>query len=71
MPNPKGDGTVEAASVDLVHFVAHIAFIIDVPSIFPPHDLQHVHLPEFFTRLQRRRRELEYGIFCRRLRWLR
>jgi glycosyltransferase involved in cell wall biosynthesis len=65
-PIPKSDGTLEAASVDLVHFVAQSAFVTDVPSIFHPHDLQHVHLPEFFTRYQRRRRELEYGTFCRR-----
>jgi glycosyltransferase involved in cell wall biosynthesis len=65
-PIPKSDGTLEAASVDLVHFVAQSAFTTDVPSIYHPHDLQHVHLPEFFTRFQRRRRELEYGTFCRR-----
>jgi glycosyltransferase involved in cell wall biosynthesis len=65
-PIPKSDGTLEAASVDLVHFVAQRAFITDVPSIFHPHDLQHAHLPEFFTRFQRRSRELEYGTFCRR-----
>jgi glycosyltransferase involved in cell wall biosynthesis len=65
-PIPKSDGTLEAASVDLVHFVAQSAFITDVPSIFHPHDLQHVHLPEFFSRFERRRRELQYGTFCRR-----
>ena len=65
-PIAKSDGTVEGASIDLVHFVAQSAFITDVPSIFHPHDLQHVHLPEFFTRPQRRRREVDYGTFCRR-----
>jgi glycosyltransferase involved in cell wall biosynthesis len=66
MEVPKSDGTLEAASVDLVHFVAQTAFVTDVPSIFHPHDLQHVHLPEFFGRFERRRRELEYRTFCRR-----
>jgi glycosyltransferase involved in cell wall biosynthesis len=65
-PIPQSDGTLEAASVDLVHFVAQSAFVTDVPSIFHPHDLQHVHLPEFFSRYERRRRELQYGTFCRR-----
>jgi glycosyltransferase involved in cell wall biosynthesis len=65
-PIPKSDGTLEGAAVDLVHFVAQTAFITDVPSIFHPHDLQHVHLPDNFTSFQRRRRELEYGTFCRR-----
>jgi glycosyltransferase involved in cell wall biosynthesis len=65
-PIPKSDGTLEAASVDLVHFVAQGAFLTNVPSIFHPHDLQHAHLPEFFSRFERRRRELEYGVFSKR-----
>jgi glycosyltransferase involved in cell wall biosynthesis len=65
-PIPKSDGTIEGASVDLIHFVAQNAFVTDVPSIFHPHDLQHVHLPGNFTRFDRRRREFEYGTFCRR-----
>ena len=65
MPIARSDGTVEAASVDLIHFVAQAAFITEVPTIYHPHDLQHVHLPGNFTRAQRRRRELEYGTFCR------
>lgn len=64
-PVPKSDGTVELAGVDLIHFVAQNAFLTDVPSIYHPHDLQHVHLPEFFTSWRLRRRELEYGTFCR------
>jgi glycosyltransferase involved in cell wall biosynthesis len=66
LPLPSSDGTLEAASVDLVHFVAQSAFITDVPSIYQPHDLQHVHLPDNFTSFERRRRELQYGTFCRR-----
>lgn len=52
-PISRSDGTVGAASVGLIHFVAQTAFTTDVPSIFHPHDLQHVHLPGNFTRLQR------------------
>jgi glycosyltransferase involved in cell wall biosynthesis len=64
-PIPKSDGTAESAGVDLIHFVAQNAFLTDVPSIYHPHDLQHVHLPDFFTSWRRRRRDLEYGTFCR------
>jgi glycosyltransferase involved in cell wall biosynthesis len=64
-PIPKSDGTVESARVDLVHFVAQNAFLTGVPSVYQPHDLQHVHLPDNFTSFRRRRRELEYGTFCR------
>ena len=31
-----------------------------IPSIFHPHDLQHVHLPDFFTVAERRHRDLWY-----------
>ena len=65
-PIPKSDGTVESADVNLVHFVAQNAFLTDAPSIFHPHDLQHVHLPDYFTSFERRRRDLEYGTFCKR-----
>jgi glycosyltransferase involved in cell wall biosynthesis len=65
-PIPRSDGTVESANVDLIHFVAQNAFLTDVPSIFHPHDLQHVHLPANFASFVRRRRDLEYGTFCRR-----
>jgi glycosyltransferase involved in cell wall biosynthesis len=65
-PIPKSDGTVESSGVDLIHFVAQSAFLTEVPSIFHPHDLQHVHLPDFFPSFFRRRRELEYGTFSRR-----
>ena len=64
-PIPKSDGTAESAGVDLIHFVAQSAFLTDLPSIYHPHDLQHVHLPNNFTSWRRRRRELEYGTFCR------
>jgi glycosyltransferase involved in cell wall biosynthesis len=64
-PIPRSDGTVESSNVDLIHFVAQNAFLTDVPSIFHPHDLQHVHLPANFSSFVRRRRDLEYGTFCR------
>jgi glycosyltransferase involved in cell wall biosynthesis len=64
-PIPKSDGTAESAGVDLIHFVAQNAFLTDLPSIYHPHDLQHIHLPDNFTSWRRRRRELEYGTFCR------
>jgi glycosyltransferase involved in cell wall biosynthesis len=61
---PRSDGTVEAAKADVVHFVAQSAFLTDVPNIYQPHDLQHIHLPEHFTRFERRIRDVEYRAFC-------
>jgi glycosyltransferase involved in cell wall biosynthesis len=63
---PSSDGTVEAAGVAVVHFTFQEAFITDVPSIYQPWDLQHLHLPEFFTDDQRRWREVAYPLFCER-----
>jgi glycosyltransferase involved in cell wall biosynthesis len=60
------DGTVERAGVELMHFTFQDAFLTDLPSIYQPHDLQHLHLPELFSRWQRARRELVYRTHCER-----
>ena len=63
------DGTVEGAGVELMHFPIQDAFITDVPSIYQPHDLQHLHYPEFFSRWERERRERIYERTASGLRW--
>jgi glycosyltransferase involved in cell wall biosynthesis len=60
------DGTIEAAGVDAVHFPFQDAFTTDVPSIYQPHDLQHLHLPELFSGWERARREAIYRTHCER-----
>ncbi|HKH22933.1 MAG TPA: glycosyltransferase family 1 protein [Solirubrobacterales bacterium] len=60
------DGTIEAAGVDVVHFPIQDALITDLPSIYEPHDLLHLHLPENFSRWERRRREVVYRTHCAR-----
>ena len=54
------DGTVERAGADIIHFPFQDAFITDVPSIYQPHDLQHLHLPDLFSPWVRARRERVY-----------
>lgn len=61
---PRSDGTLEAAGMDLVHFPLQNAFLTAVPSLYHPHDLQHVHLPELFTASEIHRRETIYRAFC-------
>ncbi|MCE1203790.1 MAG: glycosyltransferase family 4 protein [Holophagaceae bacterium] len=61
---PRSDGTIEAAGMDLVHFPLQSAFITAVPSLYHPHDLQHVHLPELFTAGEIHRRDTLYRTFC-------
>ena len=61
---PRSDGTLERAAVDVVHFPRQGAFLTDVPSVYQPHDLQHLHLPKYFTRRERIAREVLYRAFC-------
>ena len=51
-----------------MHFTFQTGFRTSLPTIYHPHDLQHVHLPEFFTPEERARRELWYGELCRQAR---
>jgi glycosyltransferase involved in cell wall biosynthesis len=60
------DGTIEEEGVDVIHFPFQDAFTTEVPSIYQPHDLQHLHLREFFSRWQYERRERIYRTHCER-----
>lgn len=61
---PESDGIIESACIDIMHFTSQRAFITSVPNIYHPHDLQHLHLPQFFTQHQRLVRESLYRTFC-------
>jgi glycosyltransferase involved in cell wall biosynthesis len=63
---PASDGTLERSGSRLVHFAHQEAFLTDLPSIYQPHDLQHLHLPEMFSERERRRRERVYRTHCER-----
>ena len=60
------DGTVERAGADLIHFPFQDAFTTEVRSLYQPHDLQHLHLPELFSGWERARREAIYRTHCER-----
>ena len=61
---PKSSGTIEQAGIDLMHFTFQAAFLTDIPSIYHPHDLQHIHLPEYFSDYARQGRSIVYKRFC-------
>lgn len=63
---PRSDGTIEQHEVDVMHFTKQSGFLTDVPTIYQPHDLQHLHLPEFFTPRERKIREIRYPVFCKK-----
>ncbi len=56
--------TAENADLDLIHFPAAVGFLTEIPSIFQPHDLQHLHMPEFFGEIEVNRREIRYRAYC-------
>jgi glycosyltransferase involved in cell wall biosynthesis len=60
------DGTVERRGADVMHFPFQDAFTTEVPSIYQPHDLQHLHLPHLFSAWERTRRDAIYRTHCDR-----
>lgn len=61
---PQSNGLIEKSGIDLMHFTLQGGFITDVPTIYHPHDLQHIHLPEYFSKYEQRGRTLVYKRFC-------
>lgn len=59
------DGCYQSLGVDVVHFPYQKFKLCNVPIIFNPHDLQHLHYPEFFTQNEISRRETIYPAGCR------
>ena len=64
------DGTIERADSRVVHFTGQSGFRTKVPSIYHPHDLQHLHLPQFFTPKIRAYREFTYRANCDQARYV-
>ena len=60
----ESDGTIEQAKIDVMHFTFQTAFLTRTPSLYMPYDLQHLHLPRFFTNWERMYREVLYRAFC-------
>jgi hypothetical protein len=57
---------IAAQSADVMHFTTQSGFLTSVPTVYQPWDLQHLHLPEFFTPERIREREASYRAFCAR-----
>ncbi|MDQ6671597.1 MAG: glycosyltransferase family 4 protein [Chloroflexota bacterium] len=61
---PASDGLIESLGAGVVHFPYQRFIRTELPSIFEPWDLQHRHLPEFFTLAERRARDKLYTSAC-------
>jgi len=57
-------GIINENDFDLIHFVSQTAFLTNIPNIYHPHDLQHIHLPNFFSKWHFYTRETFYKKFC-------
>ena len=63
---PRSSGLIEQVGCQVMHFTTQAGFETTVPTIYQPHDLQHLHLPEYFTPRERRTRDILYGGLCDR-----
>jgi len=63
---PVSDGYVEAQRFDVVHFPTQMGYLTNLPSIYQPWDLQHLHYPQFFSKSEFEQRERYYRAFCDR-----
>jgi glycosyltransferase involved in cell wall biosynthesis len=54
----------------VVHFPIQAAFVTDVPSIYHPHDLQHLHFSQFFSAEEYQLRENLYRGFSAQARYV-
>lgn len=61
---PTSDGYVESEQFDIVHFPTQMAYLTELTTVYQPWDLQHLHYPQFFSKNEFERRELEYRTFC-------
>lgn len=46
---PLSDGFYEALGCDVLHIPNQPFFLCAIPTVYNPHDLQHLHYPQFFT----------------------
>lgn len=63
---PRRDSILSSLDVELVHFPSQVAYRVRQPFIYHPHDLQHRHLPEFFSSRQIAAKEITYRHMCRK-----
>jgi glycosyltransferase involved in cell wall biosynthesis len=62
---PQSHGFYEQLDCDVVHFPYQTFTACALPTIYNPHDLQHLHYPQFFTPSAIARREATYSAGCR------
>ncbi len=64
MSGPVSDGFYESLNCEVIHFPFQFFVRCALPMIYNPHDLQHVHYPEFFEPSVFNSREAAYPAAC-------
>jgi glycosyltransferase involved in cell wall biosynthesis len=59
------DGFIESLGCDCIHFPTQWYMLCALPTIYNPHDLQHLHYPQFFAPQELAWRETIYPAACR------
>ncbi len=62
---PLSNGFYESLGCDVVHFPFPEYAYCDLPTVYNPHDLQHLHFPQFFAEEVLERRAVIYPSACR------
>jgi glycosyltransferase involved in cell wall biosynthesis len=61
---PISDGFYETLDCDIVHFTTQRFVVCARPTVYNPHDLQHLHYPQFWSPADIARRETIYRTGC-------
>jgi glycosyltransferase involved in cell wall biosynthesis len=62
---PVSDGFYESLQCDVIHFPFQSIVCCDLPTVYNPHDLQHLYFPEFFEPSIINWRERAYRAACK------
>lgn len=62
---PVSDGFYESLGCDVLHLTWQRFVVCALPTVYNPHDLQHLHLPQFFTPGDLAWRDTMYPAGCR------
>jgi glycosyltransferase involved in cell wall biosynthesis len=62
---PRSRGIYDSLRADAIHWPCQEFVVTNIPSIYNPHDLQHLHFPQFFEPREIVAREAVYPVACR------
>jgi glycosyltransferase involved in cell wall biosynthesis len=61
---PASDGAVERSGIHIMHFTTQNGFLTNIPSIYHPHDLLHLHYPHYLPKWVVIKRDITYRKLC-------